>query len=193
MSGWDFKADDAVIVRYTKALYEVSVEIAKEKEVLEQVKKVREFVGNLKDVKKFLKRCTLMMGDGFKFIDEMSSSLNLLPQIKNFIKLLLMNKRFERILEICDNYATLVDRIHGKKIFLLTFTKSSHRLSSINVMDKLKKAFGSNIDCVVQFDEDLLGGFTIQHKSKILDYSVKSKLVRLNKTMKGEYNEVKTN
>ena len=191
MSGWDFKADDVVIVRYTKALHEVSVEIAKEKEVLQQMKEIRKFVENLKDSKKILKRYSLITKDGYEFIDEMSSALKLLPQLTNFLKLLLINKRIERIVEICDNYEILIDQIHGKKIFLLTFTKSSYKLCLSNVKNKLKEAFGSGIGCVVRFDESLLGGFIIQHKSKILDYSMKSRLARLNKIMKGEYNEIK--
>jgi F0F1-type ATP synthase delta subunit len=76
--------------------------------------------------------------------------------------------------------------VDGKRMFYVTVTKNSSDLHVKKLKDNLQEVFGGSIECIMNEDQSLIGGLKIQYRSKILDYSVKSRLRRLHSAMRKE-------
>lgn len=177
-------SDDAVIGRYVRALYEVSTN--REAEFLQQIKAVREAVESLDDREKLLKRFSLLARDGEKFVNTLISELELLPEVGNFLKVILSNKRFSIILDICTAYEKFCDQMNDKRIFYVTYARDFSEKTRNELAQRLRELVGGTVEFVTRQDESLIDGLQIRYGSKILDYSVKSKLNRLKRSMCGE-------
>ena len=177
-------SDDAVVNRYVKALYEVAAD--REAEFLLQIKSVREAIESLEGREKMLKRFSLLIKDGEVFVDTLVSELELLPEVSNFLKVVLSNKRFSIILDICAAYEKFCDRMSEKKIFYVSYAKDFSEKTRNELAQRLRELVGGTVEFVTRRDESLIDGLQIRYGSKILDYSAKSKLNRLKRSMCGE-------
>lgn len=175
---------DTVVSRYVKALYEVSA--GRESEFLRQLQAVRNAIESLDNREKLFKRFSLLPKDGDALVRTLIQELELLPEIGNFLKLVLSNKRFSAILEICEVYEKFYDHMTGKKIFHVTYANNFSEQSKSELSKHMQELFGENIEFVVHQDTSLIDGLQIRYGSKILDYSMKSKLERLKKSIKGK-------
>ncbi|MDR2107041.1 MAG: ATP synthase F1 subunit delta [Holosporaceae bacterium] len=189
MANWSFVAGNPIVNRYVKSLYEVSYAAGIGKVVSDQIKAVKDFVLALEDYEKLLKRTCVMKEIGENFISRLNRELNPPKEVGNFIALLLKNKRLPLIVEICDAYARLVDKIEGKKIFRVTGAEALSKSEEKRLKVSLRGVFGGEIECITDVDPSLIGGMKIQFHSKILDYSVKSRLARLRRAVRGESHE----
>ncbi len=174
----------SVVDRYVKALYEVSV--GRESEFVQQVRAVREAIESLDNREGILRRFSLLVEDGRAFVDTLVSELELLPEVGNFLKLVLSNKRFSIILDICAAFEKFCDHMNDKKVFYVTYAKDFSEKSKTQLAQYLQEMIGGTIEFVTRQDKSLIGGLQIRYGSKILDYSMKSKLDRLKKSIRGE-------
>lgn len=177
--------DNVVINRYVKALFEVSV--GREADFLKQIRAIRVAIKSLKESKKLLKRLSLIIKDGEIFIDTLVSELELFDEVGNFLKLILYNKRFNMILAFCDAYEKLCNQMNNKKIFYVTYAREFSEKSKAELLQHLQELVKGDIEFVVRKDPSLIGGLQVRYGSKVLDYSVKSKLDRLKKSLKGDF------
>ena len=176
--------NNVVVSKYVGALYEVSA--GRELEFLEQVKIVREALGSVENYSEIFKRFSLLPKDGEALINTLISELKLFPEIGNFLKLVLSNKRFSEILDICEAYEKFYDLMNGKKVFYITYAKKFSHNTEAELTKRLQELFGGTIGFVTHRDDSLIDGLQIRYGSKVLDYSIRSKLERLKKSMKGE-------
>ncbi len=174
----------SVVDRYVKALYEVS--IGREAEFVRQINVVREAIESLDNREEILRRFSLLAKEGMVFVNTLISELELLPEIGNFLKLVLSNKRFSIILEICSAFEKFCDRMNDKKVFYVTYAKDFSEKTRNDLVQRLSETVGGTIEFVTKQDESLIDGLQIRYGSRILDYSVKSKIERLKKSMRGE-------
>lgn len=174
----------SVVDRYVKALYEVSV--GREPEFMRQIRAVREAIESLDNREGTLRRFSLLVKDGEAFVDTLVSELELLPEIGNFLKLMLSNKRFSITLDVCAAFEKFCDRMNDKKVFYVTYAKDFSEKSRTQLAQYLQEMIGGTIEFVTQQDKSLIDGLQIRYGSKILDYSMKSKLDRLKKSIRGE-------
>ena len=187
MSDWDLVTNDPVVDRYVRALYDVSVDAKQESQFLDQIEAVYKFIGEMQDAEKALKRFSLLTEEGYAFVSYLSEKLNLLSEIENFLKLILKNKRFSKFLLICKTYISFVDKkLHDKKVFYVTHAGNFSDKDQKKLIEEIKDLFGGEIECKTKKDESLIDGLQIRYRSKILDYSMKSKLNRLDRAMRGD-------
>ena len=116
---------------------------------------------------------------------QLKNELKLSKEVGNFLALLLKNKRLSLIAEICSAYLLFIDRTSGKKVFLVTHATDFSRTDKKQLGDNLYKVFGGKIEFVSRKDPSLIDGIKIQFHSKILDYSMKSRLTRLRHVIQG--------
>lgn len=186
MADWGFIKSDSVVSRYVKSLYEVAVSLKQEKEIYSQLLSIKEALAQIDDFENFIKKVSLISSLGMKFIKELVEVLKLSAEVENFLKLLLKNRRFALISDVCSCYEKYVSDVNGEKIFYVTYAKSFTKRDEARLQESLKEMFGSNVKCVAEKDESLIDGMTVQYRSKILDYSVKSRLERLHNAIRGD-------
>jgi F-type H+-transporting ATPase subunit delta len=73
-----------------------------------------------------------------------------------------------------------------KRIFYVTYANDFSEKTRNELSQHLRELVGGTIEFVVRQDKSLIGGLQIRYGSKILDYSVKSKLNRLKRSICGE-------
>ena len=176
--------DDAAVNRYVKALYEVGV--GRESEFLQQIRAVREAIESLDDRDRLLKRFSMLAKEGKVFVETLISELELIPEIGNLLKLVLVNKRFSIILDICAAYEKFCDQMKEKRVFYVKYARDFSEKTKNELAQRLREVVGGTVEFVTHQDESLIDGFQLRYGSKILDYSMKSKLNRLKKAMRGE-------
>ncbi|MDR0968857.1 MAG: ATP synthase F1 subunit delta [Holosporaceae bacterium] len=177
---------NSIVERYAKSLYEVAVSTGIEGAVLKQITSVRDCVSAVDNREKFLKKISLVPELGENFISQLKDDLKLLPEVGNFLALLLKNKRLPLIIEICDGYLAFVDKIEEKKTFYVSYATKFTKTDEKKLIASLSKVFDGDIKCVAKKDPSLIGGAKVRFRSKILDYSVKSKLERLHRAIRGD-------
>ncbi|MDR2723965.1 MAG: ATP synthase F1 subunit delta [Holosporaceae bacterium] len=185
MADWNFRVGNSIVNKYVKSLYEVSVSYGIEKIVVAQLKSLKNCVLSLDNHEKILEKFSLVPKYGEDFIEQLKVELKLLKEVGNFLALLLKNKRLSLIVEICDAYFLFIDTIKGKKIFFITHAAEFSAADKKQLIGNFCKVFGGKIECISRKDLSLIGGIKIQFRSKILDYSIKSRLARLRQAIKG--------
>jgi F-type H+-transporting ATPase subunit delta len=186
LAEWGFVVGNSVVNRYVKSLYDVAVAGKIEKDVANQIASLKEFILCFKNHKKLLKRVSLLTDEGTKFINFAKEALHLSAEVDNFLNLLLDNSRLGMILEICNAYSAFLDQVKGKKLFYLTFAKEVSDSVVDELEDNLRSVFGGEIECIVGTDSSLIEGMKLQYRSRILDYSLKSRLRRLHSAIRRE-------
>lgn len=186
MDEWGFVEGSSVINRYVSSLYEVASKKGIERKVAHELAQVKKCVTDYSDHEKLLKRVTFLSDDGGKLVNFIKSNVRMSSEVSNFLDLLRTNGRFSMILRMCDAYLAYLDRIDGKKVFHVTLAKKDSAYSADKLVDELQSVFGGQIECVTKFDPSIKDGFKLQYQSKVLDYSLKSKLRRLRIAMRRE-------
>lgn len=179
MAEWGFEAGNAVVDRYVRALYDVAIKTKKERKVAKELLLIKNAIIGTNKYKRLLRRVSFLSEEGQKFADFLKKNLKLSTEVSNFLSVLLHNNRFGMILEICDAYVLYLDKLDGKKLFYLTLAKEQTKTSMSDLLKNLKSVFGDKIECVTRIDSAIKDGFKLQYQSKVLDYSLKSKLRRL--------------
>ncbi|MDR0753263.1 MAG: ATP synthase F1 subunit delta [Holosporaceae bacterium] len=185
MADWGFRVENSIASKYAKSLYDVSVSMGIEKDVVGQLKILKDFILSIENYEKCLKKFSLISQYVEFFVPQVKDGLKLSKEVSNFLALLIKNKRLPLIIEICDVYFSLVNAIKGRKVFFVTHATDFSSLDKEHLTNALHKIFGGEIEYVSRRDPSLIGGIKIQFRSKILDYSVKSKLVRLQSAIRG--------
>lgn len=179
MAEWGFEAGNSVVDRYVRSLYEVALKTKKERRVAKELLLIKNAIVSTDRYKRLLRRVSFLSEDGVKFANFLKKNLKLSMEVSNFLNILLHNNRFGLIIEICDAYALYLDKLDGKKFFYLTLAKEQTKASMSDLLKNLKVVFGDKIECVARIDPAIKDGFKLQYRSKVLDYSLKSKLRRL--------------
>ena len=182
----NFVMENIVVGRYVRSLYAVSVEQKKEEEFLQQIYSIRSFLNKMPNRDKLLKKFSFISQEGEEFVRSLSDDLHLLPQLSNFLKLLIKNRRLAALPEICKYYDSFYQKKRGKKVFYITYANNKSIENKNDLFNQLRNMFTGYIEFVEKEDPTLMGGFQIRYQSKLLDYSLKSKLSRLERVMKGE-------
>lgn len=102
----------------------------------------------------------------------------------NFVAVLIEKKRINLFFEICDEY-TKMSNDKNKK--LIAFVTSAVELTDTQKNDlaiKLNKKTGKEITLETIVDTSILGGVIVKYDNTLIDGSVKTKLLNLNKQIK---------
>lgn len=186
MAEWGLSVSSAITEKYVESLHKIAVDSGSEKQIKEQLKLVKECIFCFKNYRKFLKRVSLIKDEGRRLVEFLNENFEISDDVYRFMLLLLDNDRFEMILDIIDAYSAYLDKLDGKKVFYITFARDVSR-EVVDLAEKgLQEIFGGHVECVVKKDESLIDGVKLQHNSRILDYSLKSRLRMLRSAIKGE-------
>lgn len=108
-------------------------------------------------------------------LDETFSG-KIVPELMNFLKLLLDKNRGFYILQIGDEFQHLVEEHKGiiKGVVLVTCTLSDDQIKKLE--DKLSTSTGKCVMLTQKIDPEIIGGIVVQLGDKIIDNSFKKRL-----------------
>ena len=182
----DYTGNNSVVDKYVRALYEVAKEKNLLQQVSDQLQMIKECIAAMKGSEELLKRASMIRNSGAEFVGILKTKLNLLPELSNFLDLLRLNKRIQLICEFCEGFKKYQEELDGKKYFFISTARAMDKKSQDELRDRLQSVFGGKIELVLREDPSILGGIIIRYRSKMLDYSVRSRIMRLHSAIKGE-------
>ena len=174
--------DSSIALGYTRALFE----IASSNGIAEQVKKELEAIDTLlkanKDLEKLMLHPGVSLQDKKKLVEKVlayeSTSL-----IKKFL-FVLIDKRRERLLtSLLNSYMTVIREIKG---IVLAQVQSTVQLTDENIgklKGSLEKLIGKEVEIDTSINPKILGGLVIRFGDKLIDGSVRYRLLKLKKKL----------
>ena len=169
--------------RYALALYE----LAKESSGIDSIEKI---VKNLLDIyisnenlKNFIKNPTVSLESQLITISKVCDVLNFTEIFKKFLSILVVKRRIFFLKNILIKFLSVVSKNRGEIKANLISSKelSNQELSSLN--SELSKTIGSQIMFNYKVDKNLIGGFSLQLGSLMIDTSIKNKLKKYEQLM----------
>lgn len=166
--------------RYSKAL----LELAHEKNVLEQVKEEMKFLNQVinssPDLAAMLKSPVIKSDQKRKVMNEIAKNLSQLTQ--SFIRLLINQKRESYINEITKNFLEQYRIFKGIHLVQVTSAKPLSQKIKDEIIKKVKSSIGGTIELEEIINPDIIGGLIITINDKQINASVKNFLNEFKKT-----------
>ncbi len=161
--------------RYASSLLSLAIEEKKVKEYLEEVTKVKEILGENKDLVHLLSSYFLSREELNSTIDKVFSFIKN-EYVKDFIKVVCTSRRgymIESILREFIKEASLLENIVEGTVYS-TSPLTKEEIKSLEVA--LEKKDGYKTKLINKIDPSLIGGIKIVINDKIIDRSMKSAL-----------------
>jgi len=173
------KISSKIAQPYAEALIDIAVAKSILQEVTSDMKNIKETIRTSSELTNILQN-PLIDNKSKKNILQQIFDNNINSVTLNFIKLIIDRNRIILLEKICDEFIALAYDKSGITIANVTtsipFTEKQYNL----LIEKIKKLTNSNdVEINVEVDSELIGGFTIQLGSKIIDNSLKGQLQQM--------------
>jgi len=168
-----------IVKRYSNALYSLALEKKKNSVIIKDLEKIKELSIKNQEFNKLFFSPLVSSIKQKEILNIVSNGLQLDNITKNFLFLLSFNKRLMFLDKIYDYFINVlskeenvlnVDIILPKKISEKEINEIQNKLK-LKIKDKTKLNFLE--------DENIISGFIIKLGSKMVDYSIKSKLDKI--------------
>ena len=175
--------NDNLSMRYAIALLDVAIENNQVLEYLKQISELLNIFCNNKDLKILLADYGLNNEEKKETITTIFKN-NVNQYILNFMYIIIDNNRgkyyvdiFKEFIKRAQNYLHIVNGICYSTISL-----SKEDLN--NITEKVSKLLNKKVVLTNRIDSSLIGGFKVEVEDKIIDESIKKRLLDLKKSIK---------
>jgi len=171
--------------RYAGALFD----LAEADGALDQVNGELQALGGLirgsKDLERVIRSPVISRGDQRNAIDAILEKQGASPLTRRFVGLVAHNRRLFALLDIIAAYKLRLERSRGETNAEVVSAQplTQDQLAAIGAA--LKNVVGSQVVLSTRTDPSLLGGLVVKLGSRMVDSSLKTKLLRLSFAIKG--------
>ena len=169
--------------RYALALFELANENSELDIVEKNIQDLLQIYNSSSDLKNFIKNPTQSQFNQLKVIQELSSKMNLLKVVNNFLSILVTKRRIFFLNNIFQNFLILVSKKRGELKASLVSSKNLSDDELQNLNKELSQTIGTSITFDYKVDESLIGGLQMQIGSLMVDTSIKNKLRKYKQIM----------
>jgi len=178
-------AETGLSARYAGALYALAFEQGVLNEVVAQMAALGALIDGNDDLQRLIKN---PLTEGAKIrtaLDNALQSQGFLPVIRNFVNVVIANRRLADLPRLIAGFAAYAAAKRGEIVADVT---SAHPLSDVQrnqLRARLTEAGFGSVKLLEHTDASLLGGLVLKIGSRLYDTSLKSRLNRLNYSLKG--------
>ena len=176
----------AITLRYAAALADVAIEQKNADQVRGDLASFTEAFFASSDLRNFLESPAIARDAKQKALEEIAAKMNLAPSVRNFIYVLLDNRRTEMLREIQQALDTELNSRMGIAEALVTSARELNAQERRDLTVALEKRTGKKIEAKFREDESLLGGAVVRVGSTVYDGSVREQLARLREQLETE-------
>ena len=169
--------------RYSRALFEVSIENDEVKKVEDDIKNFNTLYNSSSEIKNFLRNPTLTVDTQKNVINFLADKLDFSKNLKNFFLLLVEKRRIFFVKKIFESFLRLCSKRRGEVKASLISSKELNQFELNKISEELSKTIGSTIKFDYEVDEELIGGLKLQLGSFMIDTSIKNKLKKYKQAM----------
>lgn len=171
--------------RYATALFELAVESNAIDAVASDLTRLRGLIDGSADMVRFVRSPVFTREEQGRAIDAILSRLNVSPLTRNFVGLLAQKRRLFALQGIVAAFEALVAARKGEISVSVVSAQALKSGQRDALVAAVKAAVKREVRVSESVDPSLLGGLVVKIGSRQIDSSLKSKLVRLERAMKG--------
>jgi F-type H+-transporting ATPase subunit delta len=171
--------------RYAAALYALAFEQNALNQVIEQMEALGRLIAESPALAQLLSNPLTDAAKAAPVLNEALTAQGFLPLVRNFVNVSVANRRLRDLPSLISGFAAYVAAKRGEVVADVT---SAHELTDVQrnqLRARLAESGFGNVRLVEHTDTSLLGGLVLKVGSKLYDTSLKSRLNRLNYSLKG--------
>lgn len=174
---------ELVAKTYSKALFEVGIDYNSLDLYLEELKAIGNILKEHPDFYELLKTPNISTDDKKKIFDDVFKD-KISIEVINFIKIILDKRRTKDLFSIIIELENLVYEHKGivRATAYTTIPLGEEEKKSLQM--KLESITNNKVELKNQIDKDLLGGVMIKLGDKVIDGTLRGKLIKLQKNLK---------
>ncbi len=117
-------------------------------------------------------------------IDGVAAATGLSPSFRNLLALMAQNRRLFVLPQLVTRLRAMIAEAKGEVTAEVTSAKALTKAQSERLAGVLSAGAGKDVKIVATVDEGLIGGLIVKIGSKMIDTSIRSRLMALQNTMK---------
>lgn len=170
--------------RYATALFALAQDTGARDQVLEDLDQFEAMLEASKDLRHLVSSPVFSSDQHTSAITAVLAKAGIKGIAANFIGLVAQNRRLFAVSAIINDYRTLVAHDKGEITAEVTTAEPLGAPQKKALAAALKSALGQDAKIEENVDANLLGGMIVKVGSRMVDNSLKSKLINLGKAMK---------
>jgi F-type H+-transporting ATPase subunit delta len=171
--------------RYSAALYALAFDQNILNEVIDQMASLGQLIRESGDLRRLLGNPLTDAARVAPVLTKALSEQGFLPIIRNFVNVVITNRRLRDLPRLIDGFAAYVAARRGETVADVTSAHALTDLQRTQLRARLTEAGFSGVKLIEHTDASLLGGLLLKIGAKLYDTSLKSRLNRLNYSLKG--------
>jgi F-type H+-transporting ATPase subunit delta len=171
--------------RYAVALYDLAEGAKALDAVADDLKALNQAIAEVPDLRRVLTSPVLSRADQSKAIAAVLEKAGANELTRRFVGTIAQNRRLAVLAEINKAYLSLLAEKRGEVLAEVVAAQALTDAQVAKIQDALKGTYGSKVVVDVKVDAGLIGGLIVKVGSKLIDHSLKTKLMRLQLAMKG--------
>lgn len=171
--------------RYATALFELATEAKSLDTIAGDLARLRTLIDQNADLARVVRSPVFSREEQGKAMDALLARIGVDALTKNFIGLLAAKRRLFALPAIVTAFEGLVAKLRGQTTAEVTTAQPLKAEQRTALAGTLKDALKQEVRMTEKVDPSLLGGVIVKVGSRQIDSSLKSKLVRLERAMRG--------
>lgn len=171
--------------RYARAMFELADEQNQLDHVAKDLNNIMAMLDESDDLKRLIKSPVISCVDQQNAMQTLLTAIEISELTKNFVGVVIQNRRLFSLPKIITDYLVLVARARGESAAEVVSAKPLTESQQQAILKALKQAVGSKVSIKSVIDKTILGGLIVKIGSRMIDTSLKTKLAQLHLTMKG--------
>ena len=173
----------AISKRYAKALVELGAERKLVGRFGEELAQVAGVVSSQATFRLLLESPTFSPAKKASLLNDLAERLQVSPEMRNFLCLLLEKDRLSFLAEIEADYRRLADDLSGVVRARVTAAEELEPAQQQAIIASLERQTGKKIELKAQVDPSLIGGLLVEVGGRQFDSSLKTQLKRIEDTL----------
>jgi F-type H+-transporting ATPase subunit delta len=166
--------------RYARAFADVAE--AARLDVSAAQQQLRDFADALEtssELREFLANPSVEMATKLKVLDALAKRIQMFPQVRNFIAVILEHQRLAELNEILNEFDEVVDQNSGAVEARVTSAHPMNQQDRNQMETQIEKLAGARVRATYSEDPSLLGGAIVEIGSTVYDGSIRAQLQQL--------------
>jgi F-type H+-transporting ATPase subunit delta len=170
---------------YAAALFELAEADKALERVATELLQIQSMIASSSDLERVMRSPVISLEDQRRAIDAVLAAVGSSDLVRRFVGLVGHNRRLYVLPKIIAAFAKRLAARRGETAAEVTSATPLSNEQTKAIVASLKKAIGSNVVLLTRTDQSLLGGLVVKVGSRMVDSSLKTKLLRLSLAIKG--------
>ncbi|WP_416898869.1 MAG: F0F1 ATP synthase subunit delta [Minwuia sp.] len=171
--------------RYATALFELANEQGSLDDVKSDLAAISAMLDESADLQSVVRSPVISRDDQAKAMAAVLDAAGTGQTVKNFVGVVAQNRRLFALRGMIRAYNQLLSQHRGEIAASVTSAQPLSDEQQQKLADALKQAMGRDVNIETSVDEGLIGGMIVRVGSRMVDFSLSTKLAGLRLSMKG--------